>query len=260
MSIKEFHISIGKELLATKNRVRNLVAHWGEDGRNKEVVLKTVLKRFLPANLDIGTGFVVTHVENNDTPLPSTQIDLIIYDNSFPVLFKESDFVIITPDAVRGIIEVKSNIKKSSQLEEIVAKANKNGQFIYNNKADNSLPFFNGIFSFEGFEKITKKNLSKISVPVINSNKEIEAELTSKDYRVNIVCFNKDIYLLYWGDKTYTKYENEELYCVNKVPDLAFSYFITNLILMVTNNDNRKSVNSELWFPEIRKIDLLGRF
>jgi len=59
--IIEFHKSIGKELKAVQNRVRNLIkdANWLEEGRYKEVVLRNVIRRFLPKNLDIGTGFIL---------------------------------------------------------------------------------------------------------------------------------------------------------------------------------------------------------
>jgi hypothetical protein len=59
MSTRQFHISTGSELLAIRHRVRNLITHWGEDGRYKEVVVKSVIKRFLREDLAIGTGFVV---------------------------------------------------------------------------------------------------------------------------------------------------------------------------------------------------------
>lgn len=61
MDIIEFHKSTAKELLAIKDRVRNLIYHWGEDGRHQEAVIKTMIQRFLPENLKIGSGFIVRH-------------------------------------------------------------------------------------------------------------------------------------------------------------------------------------------------------
>ena len=63
-----------------------------------------MIKRFLPSNLSIGTGFVIKK-NNGDTQI-SNQIDIIIYDNTVPVLFSEGDFVITTYKNVEGIIEV----------------------------------------------------------------------------------------------------------------------------------------------------------
>ena len=117
-----FQESITQELDAIKNRVRNLIgnAHWGEEGRFKEAVLKNVLRKFLPNNLSIGTGFILQAVGNNDDEnILSSQLDIIIYDNTLPVLFSEGDFIITTTANIRGILEVKSRITANS-LNDVV--------------------------------------------------------------------------------------------------------------------------------------------
>lgn len=75
--------SIAAEIKAYEKRVRNLIdaTHWGEEGHYKEIILMNYLKRVLPQNLSVRTGFV----RNRDEI--TSQIDIIIYDNSFPVLF-----------------------------------------------------------------------------------------------------------------------------------------------------------------------------
>jgi len=110
MSLIEYHKNTTKEILALTDKVRELVTHWGEDGRYKEAVLKNIIQRFLPEKYLIGTGFVVKQTENRGEHTSSRQIDLIIYDDSSPILFKEGDFVILTVDGIRGIIEVKANL------------------------------------------------------------------------------------------------------------------------------------------------------
>lgn len=91
-----YHKSIAAEFKAYENRVRNLIGsnHWGEEGRFKEIILANYLKRVLPKHLSVGTGFV----KNVDGI--TAQIDIIIYDNTFPVLFSEGDFVIAVPQNV----------------------------------------------------------------------------------------------------------------------------------------------------------------
>ena len=44
MDTIEFHKSTAKELLAVKDRVRNLVNHWGEDGRHQKAVIKIIIQ------------------------------------------------------------------------------------------------------------------------------------------------------------------------------------------------------------------------
>ena len=152
---EEFQKSITKELDTIKNRVRNLIgsSHWEEEGRYKEAILRNVIKRFLPSNLSIGTGFVIKK-NNGDTQI-SKQIDIIIYDNTVPVLFSEGDFVITTYKNVKGIIEVKTKIR-NNQLEEIIQeKTETNGKLIGKN-------IFNGIFSYEYEGDINSRKKQKV--------------------------------------------------------------------------------------------------
>ncbi len=101
-----FHKSINEELVLIKDRVKNLididVNHHGEDGNYREAILRNVIKRFLPNNISIGTGFVVSKKGSNFKR--TSQIDIIIYDNTYPLLFKEGDFIITTPKNVKAII------------------------------------------------------------------------------------------------------------------------------------------------------------
>ncbi|PLT49025.1 DUF6602 domain-containing protein [Bacillus amyloliquefaciens] len=133
----EYQKSIALEFNATKDRVRHLIGstHWGEDGRHKEVILMNFLKRFLPNNIEVGTGFIK---EGNNI---STQIDIIIYNPTLPLYFKENDFIIVQPKSVLGIIEVKSNPDRN-QVASAIFKASKVGALI---KED---LIFNGLFNF----------------------------------------------------------------------------------------------------------------
>lgn len=49
----------------------------------------------------------ITFCHHYDEHEASRQIDLIIYDNESPIIFKERDYGITTPDSVRAIIVVK---------------------------------------------------------------------------------------------------------------------------------------------------------
>lgn len=255
MDTKEFHLSTGKELLAIQHRVRNLIDHWGEDGRYKEAILKTVIQRFLPETYVIATGFVVRQTATRGNHESSNQIDLLIYDKSYPVLFKESDFVIVTPDSVLGIIEVKANLENQG-LFEIVQKANNNGKFIYEGKIIKEKPFFNGIFSFEGFEA---SRTSTLQNHITNATNAINNVIDYEKFKVNHISFNKDLFYKYWGNhpelSQYYDVEKDFLY---KIEDLSFSFFISNLI----DNLNRFTVimNSNLWFPVDKSINVLSKF
>lgn len=250
MNTIEFHRTTGKELIALKDRVRNLVYHWGEDGRYKEAVLKSVIQRFLPAKYVIATGFVVKQTNLRGEHLSSKQIDLIIYDTSFPVLFKESDFVIVTPDAVRGIIEVKANLENQG-LTDVTKRANEIGQFIFNGKTDNSAPFFNGIFSYEGFGALNE--IARVRDGVTNASTDFITDPNFTKYRVNHICLNVDWFYKFWEK------ENEgNRNFVYKISELSFSFFIGNLMDFLAGQSVIE--NSNLWFPVDKSIEVRGIF
>ena len=211
---EEFQKSITKELDIIKDRVRNLIGdtHWGEEGRYKEVILKNVIKRFLPTNLSIGTGFVIR--KNNDKSQVSKQIDIIIYDNTVPVLFSEGDFVITTYKNVRGIVEVKTKIR-IGELQEIIQKSEEKGKLIGKN-------IFNGIFSYEFDDNI-------------NSDTVNQALRRARGY-VNHISLGPNVFIRFWKREDRSRLnppvENcqNDFYNIYELQNLSFSYFISNLL------------------------------
>ena len=227
---EKFQKSITKELDTIKNRVRNLIgsSNWAEEGRYKEAILRNVIKRFLPSNLSIGTGFVIKK-NNGDTQI-SKQIDIIIYDNTVPVLFSEGDFVITTYKNVKGIIEVKTKIR-NNQLEEIIQeKTETNGKLIGKN-------IFNGIFSYEYEGDINSRNIDKI----------IKKE--AKGY-VNHISLGPDVFIRFWKkedkNRLHPPVENcqNDFYNIYNIKGLSFSYFISNLLELTCSS----SLDDRWWF------------
>jgi hypothetical protein len=108
MNTVEYFRDLSNELRAVQNRIRNLIGdvHWPSDGAWKESVLRTVLRRYLPPSFTVGSGFILT------PDGVSTQMDILICDDSAPVLFREGDFVITTADCVRAAVEVKTRLSK----------------------------------------------------------------------------------------------------------------------------------------------------
>ena len=95
-----FHKSIGDELNVIRDRVRHLIgdAHWGEEGRYKEAILRNSISKFLPNQYSLGTGFVL--IKDVEQAIVTSQIDIIVYDNSYPTLFKEGDMNCHSPSAI----------------------------------------------------------------------------------------------------------------------------------------------------------------
>lgn len=104
------------------------------------------LKRILPKNLSVGTGFV------RNKNCITKQIDLIIYENNIPPIFSEGDFIVTTPENVIGIIEVKSSVEPHDLLK-IVDKSNENGLIISNGR---DISIFNGFLRIAKLKEKTK--------------------------------------------------------------------------------------------------------
>ena len=202
---KSYQKSISDELIAAKNRVRNFIdkAHWAEDGRYKEIVLKELLAEKLPSSVLLGTGFVMgEHL--------STQIDIIVYRADIPLLFQKADFVIVPESAVLGIIEVKTKLDVNN-IEDVFGKAHENGKLIGHE-------IFNGIFSYDkGFKLDTRLS------PKIKS-------VCNQYYgQVNNVSLGQDYFMKYWpAGKPFG--EPKRKYRIYEIDKLSFGYFISNLV------------------------------
>ena len=100
-------------------------AHAPTLGSYKERLLRQVIAEFLPRRYQVGTGFVLFPAaqlsgrgESSAARRPpheiSRQLDLIVYDASeHPVVFREGDFVVVRPEAVRAVIEVKGALDQA---------------------------------------------------------------------------------------------------------------------------------------------------
>ncbi len=228
--------SIAAELSALKDRVRFFIGqiHWGEDGRYKEIILMNFLKRILPNDVAVGTGFVKNH--NNEL---TSQIDIIVYKKNDPRLFSEGDFVILMPESVLGIVEVKSKstpdvlcgrMQNYRDVSSTLDKCHRNGEIIGRNN------IFNGIFSYEREMSFEKR---------IHSINFIE-QLRENNGYINNICFDDNIFMHYWengnpddrrnGDnsRSYSFYDlsYKQIFGGQEInyPGLAYGYFISNLL------------------------------
>lgn len=112
-------------------------AHHPTTGRYKESLLSELVASFLPGRYSVGTGFVLFPVESYNTEgfgdeaesilaidkhVPSKQFDIIVYDShSYPVIYRDGDVVVLRPEAVRSVIEVKGRLDHD-QTDDIVGK------------------------------------------------------------------------------------------------------------------------------------------
>ena len=219
----DYQKSVACEFDAYKNRVRNIIgnSHWGEEGRHKETVLINYLKRVLPNNVSVGTGFV-----KNGTQV-SKQIDIIIYDTTYPMLFSEGDFVIVIPESVLGIIEVKSNIWTKENLKEYISTANSNAHIIC---GDKERALFNGIFSYEGTLKSNAlvRGIEELDYSDIIRKQHFNQVQSNKLLNcVNHIVYSNKILIKLCPSHTDTQ---NTYYGIYEMPHmLSIGYFISNL-------------------------------
>ncbi|MGE7673478.1 DUF6602 domain-containing protein [Lysinibacillus sp. NPDC094403] len=221
----EYQKSIAAEFKAYEKRVRNLIdsAHWGEEGRYKEIILMNYLRRVLTKDLSVGTGFV-----RNGEKI-TRQIDIIIYDNSYPVLFSEGDFVVTTPENVVGIIEVKSKLN-ATNICNVIEKANRNGEIIV---GDSNRYIFNGIFSYESMgdhntllERMKQHDFSYL-LKKLHFNEIIPHPFS---FCVNHIAYGSEYFIKLWTANPNYDYITPPYYSLYSLSDgLAFSYFLSNL-------------------------------
>ncbi|MFD1863057.1 DUF6602 domain-containing protein [Planococcus chinensis] len=220
--------SIAREFNATKDRIRNLIgsAHWGEEGRYKEIILMNFLKRFLPTTIAVGTGFIKSNEKL------SSQIDIIIYNPSIAGYFKENDFVIVHPESVYGVIEVKSN-PNSYKISEAIDKLNTIGQVT-------KIPIFNGLFIFGEIEQ-------EVNVASFLLTKPRKGSLFEKSLNDSFNCVNSVNHIVSNDGAFIKKWEKEIEFRSYSISDLATSYFFSNLIEFINIRNNLSNISASMY-------------
>lgn len=100
-------------------------AHYPTLGAYKERLLSETIRNYLPKSVEVGTGFVLFPHEDVAPPgghanhdhlnqsafTVSRQCDILVFDSSsFPPVFRDGDFVVLRPESVRAVIEVKGSL------------------------------------------------------------------------------------------------------------------------------------------------------
>jgi hypothetical protein len=255
-NVQAFQKSITNELYVLKDRVRDLIgdAHWGEEGRFKEAVLKNVLRKFLPKDLSVASGFILKATgTNDDDNLLSKQLDIIIYDNTLPVLFSEGDLIVTTMSTVRAIVEVKSKIRAGT-LHKVITQFEESLASLRSELNEFQESIFTGIFAFD-FEG-----------PIASTR--IDAALLNSQQIVRHISLGPQYFIKYWRAEdgmslTPQVVMTHNFYNIYKLRELSFSYFINNLI-----DQSCGGLDDRYWFSfpiegtkeqfRIRTVELRG--
>lgn len=226
MNVENYFKSITLELNGLRDRVRNFIddSHWLTDGEWKESVLRSFLNKNIAQSLTVGRGFIVTPSG------PTTQIDVLIYDVDSPVLFRDGDLVFISPEAVRGIIEVKTNIEMSG-LKLSLKKLRDIGEKI--NRGPRRSLF--GLFAYESEIASNDRALTQLR------------SVCTYPYGItDILCLGASNFIKFWHHNPIRRNEKYEKWHSYKLENMAYGYFIHNILVDLSP----KIIEDYLWFPE----------
>ena len=237
MEPADYYRSLTAETNALGDRIRQLMdaPHWLTDGEWKESVLRSVIRRHLPASILVGRGFVIAEARC------STQIDILLYDAGFPLLHRDGDLVFLTPDAVRGIIEVKSTLDAATLRT--AARKLADVADLLPMGADSA---FVGLFGYE----------SRRSV---EATLDVLHEIAAGNRRrvVNHVCAGSDNFVRFWSTDPHDRDVLLDAWRIYPMQDLARGYFIFNAVESAVGT--AVSNNTWAWFPSQDKQSLCER-
>jgi hypothetical protein len=234
MNIEQYFRSIALELRALQDRVRHMIgdAHWPTDGEWKESILRNVIRRAAPMSVSVGRGFVVSGAQC------TTQLDILIHDNSHPVLYRDGDLVFVSPAACLGIIEVKSRVDLAGVRAASARLANA-ARFIRSSAGGHRT--FVGLFSYE----LDTTNVAAI-LELLNS-----AAAGSENGVIDHVTLGGSKFVKWWHATPNAPFEILRAWHSYELSDLAAGYFVHNLLMHISPAE--ASHAQSLWFPEQSK-------
>jgi hypothetical protein len=160
----------------------------------------------------------------------------IIYDNSYPLLFSEGDFIITTQENVKGIIEVKTRVVNANEqdysLRTIIEKFNELSVFdMIADVEENRM--FKGLFSYDYGDNFQTDRIAEV--------------LRLSNGMINHLSLGQNVFIRHWRNGIDLQPPVEcqnSFYNIYEINDLSFSYFISNLIHIVTD----KEMDERYWF------------
>ena len=166
----------------------------------------------------------------------TSQLDVLIHDGLKPVVFRDGDLVFVTPDAVLGIVEVKSRVGPS-RFEEAAEKLARNIEMIRlhpNNRA------FSGLFAFENESMDSMLYLERLATVAPTWN-----------HRLDFAALGESPFLKYWNLDPKTQSRMYETWHSYDLPGLAAGYFVHNVIDAISPESVLS--NNDVWFPKVGK-------
>lgn len=88
--------------------IERFTSHAPSIGTHYEKILSDLVSEYLPSSVNVGTGFIYDSLRETVSP----QIDLLCYnDHAFSPIYRRDDFVIVQPETVMAVCEIKKTLK-----------------------------------------------------------------------------------------------------------------------------------------------------
>jgi hypothetical protein len=171
LSLAEFYSAEADALRIKYKQIEHLIGlshHSASEGTYCEALLKEFLRRTLPRHVSVDSGFVRRVTDSDMSPgaktiLPTAadfvtpQLDIIIHDtNHYAPLFRSEDFVVVLPESVRAVIEVKKCLDRS-KLKDAVGTLAKTSHLLRKWRYERNRLFI-GIFAFSLGDDLSPKS------------------------------------------------------------------------------------------------------
>jgi hypothetical protein len=216
MDLDGYYASLSAEMMAVKDRIRQLIGpvHWPTDGEHKETILRQAIRRIAPRNMVVGKGFIVS------PEYTSSQIDVLVYDDRYPVHYQDGDLFMIPPAACRAVIEVKSALHNMAQFRETAQKQVAILQGL--RQAGVTRDVFSGLLYYENNVRSSGGRIGRCL-----------AELAGGDPRLalNHVALGTDTLFKFWEAHPRRGVEQYNHWHEYNMPDRSFGYFLYNLVI-----------------------------
>jgi hypothetical protein len=223
---------IAEQIVAREDLVSRLTKHGPSVGSHREEVLRDLLRERLPKDLQVETGFVLTHGK------ASPQVDILIVDSNRPVLARGADGVVfVTPDCVRGMIEVKSRLSGKPAYESALK------QLADSVALCTDYVVWTGLFAHGSGRQVSREDGPDDTI--LDALTSVARET---GVRVHSVCVGGDLFVRFWEDSAGRArgiYSGEAWHSYY-LERLAPAYFIGNFVAELSHIPEEYS---KVWFP-----------
>jgi len=162
-------------------------------------------------------------------------MDILICDDSAPILFRDGDFLITTADCVRAAVEVKTRLT-TPKLHEALQKLN-GVSTLMRRRCIHPRPFL-GLFCYEP--------ITTDPVAILDALQEANGQ--TSNYEMRALCFGDSQFYRFWEfDPRTASRQPYDSWHAYDLPEIAPGYFVQNLVEFLFPNAVERA--DDMWYP-----------